>query len=92
MPRTGHTGLILSGQLTYPSLQVPLFANTELGFTKLLALSIKPVLFLSNEYIVRKGDVGSEVSQSLHQERERVSWTMVYTRRCTLFVVAVLTW
>lgn len=35
--------------------------NTELGFTKLLALSIKPVLFLANEYIVRKGDVGSEV-------------------------------
>ena len=43
------------------SLQVPLFQNTEIGFTKLLALSIKPVLYLSGEYIVRKGDIGSEV-------------------------------
>ena len=42
-------------------LQVPLFQNTEIGFTKLLALSIKPVLYLSKEYIVRKGDHGSEV-------------------------------
>ncbi len=42
--------------------QVPLFQNTEIGFTKLLALSIKPVLFLSKEYVVRKGDIGSEVS------------------------------
>ena len=42
--------------------QVPLFQNTEIGFTKLLALSIKPVLFLSQEYVVRKGDIGSEVS------------------------------
>ena len=43
--------------------QVPLFQNTEIGFTKLLALSIKPALFLSKEYIVRKGDIGSEVSE-----------------------------
>ncbi len=43
-------------------MQVPLFQNTEIGFTKLLALSIKPVLFLSKEYVVRKGDIGSEVS------------------------------
>ena len=43
-------------------LQVPLFQNTEIGFTKLLALSIKPRLFLSKEYIVKKGDIGSEVS------------------------------
>ena len=43
------------------SLQVPLFQNTEIGFTKLLALSINPVLFLSKEYVVRKGDIGSEV-------------------------------
>ena len=42
--------------------QVPLFQNTEIGFTKLLALSIKPVLFLSQEYVIRKGDIGSEVS------------------------------
>lgn len=42
-------------------LKVPLFANTELGFTKLLALSIKPVMFLSGEYIIRKGDIGTEV-------------------------------
>lgn len=49
-------------------LQVPLFANTELGFTKLLALSIKPVLFLSDEYIVRKGDIGSEVRHTLSRQ------------------------
>lgn len=42
-------------------LQVPLFQNTEIGFTKLLALSIQPRLFLSKEYIVKKGDIGSEV-------------------------------
>ena len=42
--------------------RVPIFQNTEIGFTKLLALSMKPVLFLSGEYIVRKGDVGDEVS------------------------------
>ena len=40
---------------------MPLFHNTEVGFTKQLALSIKPVLFLSKEYVVRKGDIGSEV-------------------------------
>lgn len=38
-----------------------MFQNTEIGFTKLLALSIKPILFLSKEYVVRKGDIGSEV-------------------------------
>lgn len=43
--------------------KVPLFANTELGFTKLLALSIKPALFLRGEYIVRKGDIGTEVRE-----------------------------
>ena len=47
-------------------MQVPLFQNTEIGFTKLLALSIKPVLYLSKEYIVRKGDIGSEVRHSYH--------------------------
>ena len=40
---------------------MPLFQNTEIGFTKLLALAIRPVLFLSKEYVVRKGDIGSEV-------------------------------
>ena len=48
--------------LLYNHLQVPLFQNTEIGFTKLLALSIQPRLFLSKEYIVKKGDIGSEVS------------------------------
>lgn len=38
-----------------------MFQNTEIGFTKMLALSIKPILFLSKEYVVRKGDIGSEV-------------------------------
>lgn len=46
------------------SAQVPLFQNTEIGFTKLLALSIQPRLFLSKEYIVKKGDIGSEVDLS----------------------------
>ena len=46
------------------SAQVPLFQNTEIGFTKLLALSIQPRLFLSKEYIVKKGDIGSEVGLS----------------------------
>jgi CRP-like cAMP-binding protein len=41
--------------------QVPLFQNTEIGFTKLLALSIKPIIFLKSEYIVKKGDIGSEM-------------------------------
>ena len=45
--------------------QVPLFQNTEIGFTKLLALAIQPRLFLSKEYIVKKGDIGSEVGASL---------------------------
>ena len=45
----------------YVTVQVPLFANTELGFSRLLALSIKPVLFLKKDYIVRKGDIGNEV-------------------------------
>ena len=42
--------------------QVPLFQNTELGFQKMLAMCIKPVYYLSKEYIVRKYDFGSEVS------------------------------
>lgn len=45
--------------------QVPLFQNTEIGFTKLLALSIQPRFFLSKEYIVKKGDIGSEVGAIL---------------------------
>ena len=40
---------------------MPLFSNTEVGFTKLLAMSIKPMVFLSSEYIVRRRDHGSEV-------------------------------
>ena len=55
-------------------LQVPLFQNTEIGFTKLLALSIKPRLFLSKEYIVKKGDIGSEVEFS-YQPKEAVMVT-----------------
>ena len=58
-------------------MQVPLFQNTEIGFTKLLALSIKPVLYLSKEYIVRKGDIGSEVRHSYHNN---------YMYTCTIIV------
>ena len=49
----------------YVCMQVPLFQNTEIGFTKLLALSIEPRLFLSKEYIVKKGDIGSEVTHTV---------------------------
>ena len=51
-------------------LQVPLFQNTEIGFTKLLALSIKPILFLSKEYVVRKGDIGSEVNRDCPSNKD----------------------
>ena len=63
--------------------QVPLFQNTEIGFTKLLALHIKPVLYLSKEYIVRKGDIGSEVSH------DRYTYTILYydVFVCTYIVI-----
>ena len=51
--------------IMYVPMQVPLFQNTEIGFTKLLALSIEPQLFLSKEYIVKKGDIGSEVTHTV---------------------------
>ena len=41
--------------------QVPLFEGTEIGFLKMLSMKIKPVYFLSKEYVVRKGDIGQEV-------------------------------
>ncbi len=44
--------------------KVTLFENTELGFIKLLALSIKPLTFISNEYIIKKGDIGDEVGKA----------------------------
>jgi len=40
---------------------VPLFQGTELGFTKMLSLYIKPLLVPQGEYIVRKGDIGEEM-------------------------------
>lgn len=39
--------------------KVPLFDNTEIGFSKLLALSIRTEYFPKGEYVVRKGDLGS---------------------------------
>jgi len=40
---------------------VPLFQGTELGFTKMLSLYIRPLLVPKGEYIVRKGDIGEEM-------------------------------
>ncbi|XP_068721896.1 uncharacterized protein [Montipora capricornis] len=40
---------------------VPLFQGTEIGFLKMLSMKIKPVYFLSKEYVVRKGDMGQEM-------------------------------
>ncbi|KAI9217498.1 hypothetical protein BC828DRAFT_391007 [Blastocladiella britannica] len=41
--------------------KVPLFADTEIGFMRMLSLALQPVLFLPNEYVVKKGDIGSEM-------------------------------
>ncbi|KNE71946.1 hypothetical protein AMAG_16369 [Allomyces macrogynus ATCC 38327] len=41
--------------------KVPLFQDTEIGFMRMLALALQPVLFLPNEYVVKKGDIGSEM-------------------------------
>lgn len=40
---------------------VPLFQGTEISFLRMLAVKFKPVYFLSNEYVVRKGDMGQEM-------------------------------
>lgn len=71
--------------------QVPLFENTEIGFTKLLALSIKPVLFLKNEYIVRKGDIGSEVGLELGLVCESVRESTSLSPRLLILAESVLT-
>ena len=41
--------------------KVPLFDNTEIGFSKLLSLSIHPEYFPKGEYVVKKGDLGSSM-------------------------------
>ena len=41
--------------------KVPLFNNTEIGFAKLLSLSIHPEYFPKGEYVVKKGDLGSSM-------------------------------
>ncbi|EDO35773.1 predicted protein [Nematostella vectensis] len=40
--------------------KVPLFQNKDIGFVKMLSLHVKPIYFLSNEYIVQKGEIGHE--------------------------------
>ena len=45
---------------------MPLFQGTEIGFLKMLSMKIKPVYFLSKEYVVRKGDMGQEVKDTLY--------------------------
>eukprot|EP00118_Oscarella_pearsei_P012898 m.98431 g.98431 ORF g.98431 m.98431 type:complete len:116 (+) comp36987_c0_seq5:4654-5001(+) len=56
--------------------EVPLFQNTELGFAKLLSMAIKPIYFLTGEYVVRKGDAGHETIISIrclwHEEEHPV--------------------
>lgn len=47
--------------------QVPLFEGTEIGFLKMLSMKVKPVYFLSKEYVVRKGDIGQEVGATQFQ-------------------------
>jgi hypothetical protein len=41
--------------------KVPLFKDADVGFVRMLSLVIKPYVFLRNEYIVRKGDIGQEM-------------------------------
>ncbi|XP_033108885.1 uncharacterized protein LOC117110323 isoform X2 [Anneissia japonica] len=41
--------------------KVPLFQNTEVGFQKMLSMCMRPVLFLSGEYVVKKFDFGKEM-------------------------------
>ncbi|XP_048580862.1 uncharacterized protein LOC5507189 isoform X3 [Nematostella vectensis] len=41
--------------------KVPLFQNKDIGFVKMLSLHVKPIYFLSNEYIVQKGEIGHEM-------------------------------
>ncbi|XP_065903305.1 uncharacterized protein [Dysidea avara] len=41
--------------------QVPIFQNADTSFLKLLALSCKPVFFLSGELILKKGDLGNAI-------------------------------
>ena len=41
-----------------------MFEGTEIGFLKMLSMKVKPVYFLSKEYVVRKGDIGQEVRGS----------------------------
>ncbi|XP_013389400.1 potassium voltage-gated channel subfamily H member 6, partial [Lingula anatina] len=69
-PRSLFDGLPLSlwGDVTYSlykdmivKVPVALFENADVGFVKMLSRSIKPVLFLKGEYVVRKHDIGSEM-------------------------------
>ena len=41
-----------------------MFEGTEIGFLKMLSMKVKPVYFLSKEYVVRKGGIGQEVRGS----------------------------
>ena len=41
--------------------KVPLFEGTDLPFIRLLCTKVKPAHFYTNEYIVRKGDIGQEM-------------------------------
>ncbi|XP_071956713.1 uncharacterized protein [Antedon mediterranea] len=41
--------------------KVPLFQDKEVGFQKMLSMCMRPVLFLSGEYVVRKFDFGKEM-------------------------------
>lgn len=60
LPHSLHADITLS---LYREIieSVPLFQSTEISFTKMLSLYIKPLLLPKGEYIVRKGDIGEEM-------------------------------
>ena len=45
--------------------KISIFEGTEVSFHKLLSKCIKPMFFLKGEYVVRKYDIGHEVSYTL---------------------------
>ncbi|KNE58495.1 hypothetical protein AMAG_04065 [Allomyces macrogynus ATCC 38327] len=63
---------------------VPIFHDTEEGFMRMLSLALRPVMFLPNEFVVRRGDLGSEMYMVHSGILEVVSddGTQVFDRIC----------
>ncbi|KNE55683.1 hypothetical protein AMAG_01569 [Allomyces macrogynus ATCC 38327] len=63
---------------------VPIFHDTEEGFMRMLSLALRPVMFLPNEFVVRKGDLGSEMYMVHSGILEVVSddGTQIFDRIC----------